>query len=97
MAERTNEGVINVVTSSSNDGRGLHRRHIQPIGYAQPLGNAAAPIPQAPIGHLQPRARQFAPDSVPEQIEQQKMSAFDAEQRKLDEQLDKSLNICRCQ
>ena len=68
-----------------------------PIGYARPLGNAAAPIPQAPIGHLQPRARQFSPGSVPEQIEQQKMSAFDAEQRKLDEQLDKSLNICRCQ
>jgi hypothetical protein len=68
-----------------------------PIGYARPLTNAAAPIPQAPIGHLQPRARQISPGSVPEQIEQQKMSAFDAEQRKLDEQLDKSLNICRCQ
>jgi hypothetical protein len=68
-----------------------------PTGYARPLANAAAPMPQAPIGHLQPRARQFSPSSVPEQIEQQKMSAFDAEQRKLDEQLDKSLNICRCQ
>ncbi|MBR1211601.1 hypothetical protein [Bradyrhizobium sp. JYMT SZCCT0180] len=59
--------------------------------------NAAAPIPEAPIGHLQPHACQFSPGSVPEQIEQQKMSAFDAEQRKLDEQLDKSLNICRRQ
>lgn len=68
-----------------------------PIGYARPLTNAAAPVLQAPIGHLQPRALQFSPGSVPEQIEQQKMSAFDAEQRKLDEQLDKSLNICRCQ
>ncbi|MBR1150428.1 hypothetical protein [Bradyrhizobium sp. JYMT SZCCT0428] len=68
-----------------------------PVGYARPLANALAPMPQAPIGHLQPRARQFSPGSVPEQIEQQKMSAFDAEQRKLDEQLDKSLNICRCQ
>ena len=68
-----------------------------PIGYARSLTNAAAPIPQAPIGHLQPRARPFSPGSAPEQIEQQKMSAFDAEQRKLDEQLDKSLNICRCQ
>ncbi len=68
-----------------------------PAGYARPLANAVAPIPQAPIGHLQPRARQVSPDSAPEQIEQQKMSAFDVEQRKLDEQLDKSLNICRCQ
>ena len=68
-----------------------------PIAYARPLGSAAMSIPQAPIGHLQPRARQFAPDSASEQSEQQKMSDFDAEQRKLDEQLDKSLNICRCQ
>ena len=66
-------------------------------GYARPLANAAATLPQAPIGHLQPRERQFSPNSVPEQIEQQKMSAFDVVQRKLDEQLDKSLNICRCQ
>jgi len=68
-----------------------------PVGYARPLVNAAAPVPQAPIGHLQPRARQFSPGSAPEKIEQQKMSTFDAEQRKLDEQLDKNLNICRCQ
>jgi hypothetical protein len=67
-----------------------------PVGYARPLANAAAPIPQAPIGHLQPRASQFSPGSASEQIEQQKMSAFDAEQQKLDERLDKSLNICRC-
>jgi len=31
-----------------------------------------------------------------EQTEQQQMSRFDAEQQKLDEELDKSLNICRC-
>ena len=68
-----------------------------PTGHARPLTNAATPMPQAPIGHLQPRAHQFSPGSAPEQVEQQKMSAFDAEQRKLDEQLDKSLNICRCQ
>ena len=68
-----------------------------PIGHARPLVKTAAPIPQAPIGHLQPRVRQFSPGSVPEKTEQQSMSAFDAEQRKLDEQLDKSLNICRCQ
>jgi hypothetical protein len=42
------------------------------------------------------RAPQFSPRAPDEQIEQQQMSKFDAEQRKLDEQLDKSLNICRC-
>jgi hypothetical protein len=51
---------------------------------------------QAPIGHLQPRAQQFSPRSPAEQTEQQRMSTFDAEQQKLDEELDKRLNICRC-
>jgi hypothetical protein len=63
---------------------------------AAPLGRAATSVPQAPIGHLQPRAPQFSPRSPAEQTEQQQMSRFDAEQQKLDEQLDKSLNICRC-
>jgi hypothetical protein len=60
-------------------------------------GSAATGLPNsAPIGHLQPRAQQFSPRSAAEQAEQQKMSAFDAQQQKLDEELDKSLNICRC-
>jgi hypothetical protein len=50
----------------------------------------------APIGHLQPRAGQFSPRASAEQAEQQQMSTFDAQQKKLDEELDKSLNICRC-
>jgi len=50
----------------------------------------------APIGHLQPHGGNFAPGSAAEQSEQDRMSSFDAEQRKLDEKLDKSLNICRC-
>jgi len=49
----------------------------------------------APIGHLQPRAKQFAPRSAVEQTEQEEMSNFDAQQQKLDEELDKRLNICR--
>ena len=49
----------------------------------------------APIGHLQPRAQQFPPRSPAEQVEQRNMSIFDAQQRKLDEELDKQLNICR--
>jgi len=50
----------------------------------------------APIGHLQPHAQTFAPSSTAERMVQQKMSVFDAEQQKLDEQLDRSLNICHC-
>jgi hypothetical protein len=50
----------------------------------------------APIGHLQPHARNFFPGSAVEQTEQDRMSNFDAEQHKMDEELDKSLNICRC-
>jgi hypothetical protein len=49
----------------------------------------------APIGHLQPRAQQFAPGSTVEQTEQQDMSKLDAQQHKLDEELDRHLNICR--
>jgi hypothetical protein len=56
------------------------------------MTNPATTGPQAPIGHLQPRAQPFSPA---EQAEQQQMSAYDAEQQKLDEQLDKRLNICR--
>jgi hypothetical protein len=56
----------------------------------------ATTVPQAPIGHLQQHAPQFSPDSQPVQTEQDQMSTFDAEQQKLDRELDKSLNICRC-
>jgi hypothetical protein len=63
---------------------------------AAPFGQPAASIPPAPIGHLQPRAQHFSPRSGAEQIEQDRMSTFDAEQHKLDLELDKSLNICRC-
>jgi hypothetical protein len=67
------------------------------IGHAEPLAASATTLPwNAPIGHLQPRAQQFAPRSTAEQTEQQLQSRFDAEQQKLDRQLDKSLNICRC-
>ena len=62
----------------------------------QPIVDTATTVPGgAPIGHLQPRAQQFAPRSVAEQAEQEKMSSFDAQQQKLDEELDKRLNICR--
>ena len=50
----------------------------------------------APIGHLQPRAQQFSPNSPAAETEQELMSRFNAQQQKQDEELDKSLNICRC-
>jgi hypothetical protein len=62
---------------------------------AEPLAGSTATVPSAPIGHLQPRAQQFSPHSPAEQTEQQQMSVYDAEQQKLDERLDKQLNICR--
>ncbi len=76
------------------------------LGGALVLGNIAghaAPITgtdntvygSAPIGHLQPRAKQFTPQSPAEQAEQQQMSTFDAQQQKEDEKLDRRLNICR--
>jgi hypothetical protein len=62
------------------------------------VGNAAPGMTvygNAPIGHLQPRAQQFSPASPANQAEQQQLSTYDAQQQKLDEALDKQLNICR--
>jgi hypothetical protein len=60
---------------------------------AGPLGPNVLP---APVGHFQPRAQDFAPGSTANRVEQNRLSTFDAEQKKLDEQLDKKLDICRC-
>lgn len=65
------------------------------LGGAGPLRGPVTTVPVAPIGHLQPRAQQFSPQSPAEQLEQQQMSTYDAAQQKLDEQLDTQLNICR--
>jgi hypothetical protein len=65
------------------------------LGDAGSLAASTAVWP-APIGHLQPRPQQFSPCSPAEQVEQQRMSTFDAEQQRMDEELDKRLNICRC-
>jgi hypothetical protein len=62
---------------------------------AEPPAGIPATVPPAPIGHLQPRAEHFSPSSPAEQTEQQQMSTYDAQQQKLDDQLDKQLNICR--
>ena len=47
----------------------------------QSIVEAVTTVPRsAPIGHLQPRARQFAPSSTAEQDAQERMSSFDAQQ-----------------
>jgi hypothetical protein len=63
---------------------------------AQDAGIIPPTVPPAPVGHLQPTTRNFAPDSTANAVEQQRLSTFDAEQHRLDEMLDKKLNICRC-
>jgi hypothetical protein len=65
------------------------------IACAQQLIGAPG-VPPAPIGHLQPRADGFTSGSDANQAEQHRLSVFDAEQRRLDDMLDKKLNICRC-
>jgi hypothetical protein len=64
--------------------------------FAQSIAGVSTGVQTAPIGHLQPRTQQFSSRSAAEQSEQQKMSQFDAEQKTLDGELDKQLNICRC-
>jgi hypothetical protein len=64
-------------------------------GYADPIINPATGAWQAPIGHLQPRSQPPSPGTPVEQAEQQQLSTYDAQQQKVDEQLDKQLNICR--
>jgi hypothetical protein len=63
---------------------------------AQDTGIIPPTVPPAPVGHLQPTTRNFAPDSTSNAIEQQRLATFDAEQHRLDEMLDRKLNICRC-
>ena len=64
---------------------------------AQDMGTVIpSTVPPAPVGHAQPTTRNFTRNSTTDEIEQRRLSAFDAEQRNLDEMLDKKLNICRC-
>ena len=63
---------------------------------AQDAGIIPPTVPPAPVGHAQPTARNFTLNSAADESEQRRLSAFDAEQNKLDEMLDKKLTICRC-
>ena len=63
---------------------------------ADELMGSTSALPEAPIGHVQPRAQDFSANSPANQAEQERLSTFDAKQQKLDDALDKRLNICRC-
>ena len=65
------------------------------VGNADPMNAGLTVYGNAPIGHLQPRAQQFTPNSSADRAEQQQQAAQDTQQQKLDEQLDRQLNICR--
>jgi hypothetical protein len=65
------------------------------VGNADPMNSGLTVYGNAPIGHLQPRAQQFTPNSSAFQADQQQQAIQDAQEQKLDEQLDKQLNICR--
>ena len=57
---------------------------------AQDAGIIPPTVPPAPVGHAQPTARNFTLNSAADESEQRRLSAFDAEQNKLDEMLDKN-------
>lgn len=59
------------------------------------LAPGVTSLPRAPIGHLQPRADHFTPQSEANRDQQERMANFDAEQARLNRELDSKLNICR--
>jgi hypothetical protein len=62
----------------------------------QLMGETSALPGEAPIVNVQLRAQDFSANSPANQAEQERLSTFDANQQKLDDALDKRLNICRC-
>jgi hypothetical protein len=66
------------------------------VNAGQPSGSAPSVPGEAPIGHRQPRSDGFSRNSPASRAEQEGISNFDARQQKLDQELDKALNICRC-
>jgi hypothetical protein len=65
-----------------------------PIAQAEPLAESASG--GAPVVHVQSRAEDYYPHSPASEAEQSRLSEFDAGQEKLDDALDRKLNICRC-
>jgi hypothetical protein len=82
----------------------MHMSLVIPISASAFASNAIAQeaavipptVPPASIGNAQPTAKSSTPNSAADESEQRRLSTFDDEQRKLDEMLDKNLNICRC-
>ncbi len=62
----------------------------------QLTGLASALPAGTPIVHIQPRAKDFSPNSAANEAVQERLSTFDAKQEKLDEALNKKLNIYPC-
>jgi hypothetical protein len=62
----------------------------------QLMGETSALPGETPIVNVQLRAQDFSANSPANQAEQERLSTFDANQQKLDDALDKRLNICRC-
>jgi hypothetical protein len=58
-------------------------------------GELVGPGRDAPVGHFQPRGANFFPSSAANDSEQKRLSQFDEEQKKWDDELDRKLNICR--
>jgi hypothetical protein len=65
------------------------------VAPAQSFNNWAMPA-QAPIGSLQPRGQGFSADSAANTAEQKRLSKYDKRQKRLNQKLDKKLDICRC-
>jgi hypothetical protein len=80
---RTIDGAADALTSSNRSALCqrccARRRNSQ----CRPLASPITTVPLAPIGHLQPRAHQVSPGAPAEQIEQQRLSTFDASNRSL--------------
>ena len=79
-------------------------RNVRGVGFvldATPLSQGSPTTPAArsmptPIGNVRPRARNLSPNSRATQPEQEQLSAFDENQQKPNELLDKKFTICRC-
>ena len=66
-----------------------------PLSQSSPTTAATRSMP-APMGNVRPRARNLSPNSRATQPEQEQLSAFDENQQKPNELLDKKFTICRC-
>ena len=50
----------------------------------------------APVGHFQPRAGGYTPNSSANQAVESQIQRQDTQQQMIDRALDRKLNVCRC-